>query len=81
MQVRRLVLLIQLKSIKMPMTRKFLLYHEKEYLKLLCKFFFTFALQRFVDEIIQFEFFVLSANYVTPCIMRHQKVDYKVVFL
>ena len=78
MQVRRLVLLIQLKSIKIPMTR---MYHEKEYLKLLCKFFFTFALQRFVDEIIQFEFFVLSANYVTPCIMRHQKVDYKVVFL
>ena len=63
------------------MTRKFLLHDEKEYLKLYYKFFWTFALQRFVDEIFQFEYFVLSANYVTLCIMRHQKVDYKVVFL
>ena len=43
--------------------------------------FYAFVPQRFVDEIFQFEFFVLSANYVTLCIMRHQKVDYKVVFL
>ena len=38
-------------------------------------------LQRFVDEIFQFEFFVMFANYVTLSIMRHEKVDYKVVFL
>ena len=63
------------------MTRKFLLYNEKEYLKLYYKFFCVFALQRFVDEIFQFEYFVPSANYVTLCIMRHQKVDYNVVFL
>ena len=55
-------------TLKVPLTRKFLLHNEK-----LC----TFALQRFVDEIFQFEYFV----YVTPCIMKHQKVDYKVVFL
>ena len=61
---------------KVPMTRKFLLHNEKEYLKLL-----YFPLQRFVDEIFQFEFFVLSANYVILCITKHQKVDYKVVFL
>ena len=42
----------------------------------------TFALQRFVDEIFQFESFVFSVNYVTLCIMRHQdEVDYKVVLL
>ena len=46
----------------MPMTRKFLLYNEKEYLKLLYKLFCIFALQCFVDEIFQFDFFVLSAN-------------------
>ena len=45
------------------------------------KFSCTFALQRYVDEIFQLKFFVLSANCVTLCIMRHQKVDYKVVFL
>ena len=66
---------------KVPMTRKFLLHNEKEYLKLQYKFFCTFALQRFVDEIFQFEYFVLLANYVTLCIMRYQKVDYKVVFV
>ena len=43
---------------KVPMTRNFLL-HVKEYLKLLYKFFYTCALQRFVDEIFQFECFVL----------------------
>ena len=64
------------------MTRKLLLYDVKEYLRLYYKFFFTFALQRFVDEIFQFEFFVFSANYVMRlCTMRHQKVDHKVVFL
>ena len=55
--------------IKVPMTRKFLLHDVKEYLKLQYKFVYTFALQRFVDEIFRFEFFVLSANYVTICIM------------
>ena len=44
------------------MTPKFLLHDVKEYLKLYYKLFYTFALQRFVDEIFQFEFFVLSAN-------------------
>ena len=44
------------------MTPKFLLHDVKEYLKLQHKLFSTFALQRFVDEIFQFEFFVLSAN-------------------
>ena len=44
---------------KVPMTRKFLLPDVKEYLKLLFKFFYTCALQRFVDEIFQFEYFVL----------------------
>ena len=63
------------------MKRKFLLHYVKEFLQLQYKFFRTFALQRFVDELFQFEFFVLFANYVTLCIMRHQKVDYKVVFL
>ena len=29
----------------------------------------SFALQHLVDEIFQFEFFVLSANYVTLCMM------------
>ena len=65
-------------SLKVFIKRKFLLHYVKELLKLLHKFFCTFALQRFVDEIFQFEFFVLSANYVT---FWHQKVDYKVVFL
>ena len=60
------------------MTRKFLLADVKEYLKLQYKFYHTFVLQRLVDEIFQFEFFVLPANYVTFCIMRHQKVNYKV---
>ena len=49
----------------------------KELLKLLYKFFLTFVLQRFADEVFQFEFFVLFRL----CIMRHQKVDYEVVFL
>ena len=40
--------------IKVPMTPKFLLHDVKEYLKLQYKFFYTFALQRFVDEIFQF---------------------------
>ena len=44
------------------MTPKFLLHDVKEYLKLQYKFFQTFALQRFVDEIFQFEFFGVSAN-------------------
>ena len=67
-------------SIKVFMKRKFLLHYVKELLKLQYKFFCSFALQRFVDEIFQFEFFVLSANYVTLCIIRHQKVDYKKLF-
>ena len=44
---------------KVPMTRKFLLHDVKEYLKLLYKFFYNCALQRFVDEIFQLECFVL----------------------
>ena len=31
------------------------------------KFFYTFALQHFVHEIFQFEFFVLATYYVTIC--------------
>ena len=47
------------------MKRKFLSHDVKEYLKLynIAKFFYTFALQRFVNKIYQFEFFVLSAKY------------------
>ena len=48
---------------------KCLLHCVKELLKLYYKFFCSFALKRFVDEIFQFEFFVLSANWVTLCIM------------
>ena len=44
------------------MKRKFLFYYVKELIKLKYKFFCSFALQCFVDEIFQFEFFVLSAN-------------------
>ena len=51
------------------MKRNFLLHYVKELLKLQNKFFCSFALQRFVDEVFQFEFFALSANYVTLCIM------------
>ena len=71
---------LSVQCLKVPMARKFLLADVKEYLKLQYKFFHTFVLQRLVDEIFQFEFFVLPANYVTFCIMRHQKVDYKVFF-
>ena len=56
------------------MKRKFLLHYVKEVLKLPYKFFCSFALQRFVDEIFQFEFFVLSANYVTVCIMSCSRI-------
>ena len=49
--------------------KKFLLHYVKKLSKLQYKFFYTFALQRFFDEIFQFDFFVLSANYVTLCIM------------
>ena len=62
------------------MKQKFIALCERTF-KTVIQFFCTFALQRFVDEMFQFEFFVLSANYVTLYIMRHQKVDYKVVFL
>ncbi len=44
-------------------------------------FFYIFVLLCFVVEIFRFECFVLPTNYVTPCIMSHQKSDYKVVFL
>ena len=42
---------------KVFMKRKFLLHYVKELLKLQYKFFRSFALQRLVDEIFQFEFF------------------------
>ena len=45
------------------------------------KFLYTFVLQFFVDEIFQFNFFVLTTNYVTACIMMHHKTDCNVVFL
>ena len=38
------------------MRRKFLLHDVKQYLKLKYNFFYTFVLQRFVDEIFEFEF-------------------------
>ena len=63
------------------MTRKFLLDHVKQLLKLQNKLFYTFVLRFFVDEIFQFDFFVLTTNYVTVCIMKHHKVDCNVDFL
>ena len=44
--------------LKVFMKRRFLLHSVKELLKLEYKFFCTFALQCFVDEIFQFDFFV-----------------------
>ena len=50
--------------------QKFLLHYVKELLKLQYKFFCNFVLQRLDDEVFQFEFFVLSANFATLCIMN-----------
>ena len=44
------------------MTRKLLLHYVKELRKLQYKVFHIFALQRFLDEIFQFEFFGLPTN-------------------
>ncbi len=41
---------------------------------------FIFCVTVLVDEIFRFECFVLPTNYVTLCIMSHQKSDYKVGF-
>ena len=57
------------KILKVPMKQKFLLHYVKELLKLQYKFFSTFVIHCFVDEIFQFECFLLPANYITLCIM------------
>ena len=43
----------------------------KTVIRVLC----TFVLWLFVDEIFQFDFFALTTNYVTVCIIRHHKAD------
>ena len=55
--------------LKVFMKRRFLLHHVKELLKLEYNSSGSFALQRFVDEISQFDFFVSLIIYVTLCIM------------
>ncbi len=59
---------IFLEMLKVPMKQIFLLHYVKELLKLYYKFFYTFVLHCFVDEICQFECFLLPANYITLCI-------------
>ena len=54
---------------QLSMKRKFLLRNMRELLKLYYKFFYSFLLQCPVDEIFQFECFLLPANYVTHCII------------
>ena len=57
----------QIVKFKVSMTPTFLL-HDVRVFKTVTQVL-LFALQRFVDEIFQFEVYVLSANYVTLCIM------------